>query len=431
MNHRAVVADALARAFLAGDWEPESMAGRGRRCLDDRRRWLLDLARAARAGFPEPPLDAPRELAAFLEVCPPLTERRPLPQVRRWYTYRPAMGRSGPGSWPVPQLATLKDLQDFLRLDAGTLAWFADDKGWERHVAAEPLRHYRYRWSAKANGGARLIEEPKAMLKHFQRRILHDILEATPPHPAAHGFRRRHSVLTHAASHAGRPAVVRFDLEAFFASISAGRVFGLFRTAGYPEPVAHALTALTTNVVPRPVSRVAADPLLRQRLATPHLPQGAPTSPALANLIAFNLDRRLTGLAEANGATYSRYADDLTFSGRHHLWRTAPRLTRLIKEIVTDEGFRLNDAKTTRRARGERQLVTGLVVNVRPNIRRTEYDTLKATVHNALRTGGQAQNRHGHSDFRSHLGGRIAWVEHVHPAHGAKLRAEFDRIHWG
>ena len=270
MNHRAVVADALARAFLAGDWEPESMARPGQRCLDDRRRWLLHLARAARAGFPDPPLDAPRELAAFLEVCPPLTERRPRPQVRRWYTYPRAMGAT---SWPVPPLATLRDLQEFLGLDAGTLAWFADARGWERHVAEEPLRHYRHRWSPKADGGARLIEEPKPVLKHFQRRILHDILEAVPPHPAAHGFRRAHSILTHATQHAGQPAVVRFDLAAFFASVSAGRVFGLFRTAGYPEAVAHALTALTTNVVPRAVSRAAPDPLLRSGWPPPTCPR--------------------------------------------------------------------------------------------------------------------------------------------------------------
>jgi retron-type reverse transcriptase len=159
-------------------------------------------------------------------------------------------------------------------------------------------------------------------------------------------------------------------------------------------------------------------------LATPHLPQGAPTSPVLANLVAFVLDRRLTALAAAIGARYSRYADDLTFSGRHRLWRDTPRLTHLVTTIASEEGFRLNGAKTTRRARGERQLVTGLVVNTTPNVRRTDYDTLKAIVHNARRTGGDPS-------VRAHLRGRIAWVEHVHPAHGAKLSAAFAGIDWG
>jgi hypothetical protein len=337
-------------------------------------------------------------------------------------------------------LATLRDLQEFLGLDAGGLAWFADARGWERTVADEPLRHYRYRWSPKASGGVRLIEEPKPILKFFQHRLLRDVLDVIPPHPAAHGFRAGHSVLTHAQVHAGQAAVLRFDLEAFFTSVPAGRVYGLFRTAGYAEAVAHSLTALVTNAVPRAVWRAAPLPddsaaldahrRLGRHLAGAHLPQGAPTSPAIANLVAFGLDRRLHGLAESVGARYSRYADDLTFSGRHHLWRNAPDLGRLVATIVDEEGFRLNPAKTTRRAAGERQLVTGLVVNIRPNVRRRDYDALKATVHNAVRTGGAAQNLDGHPDFRASLAGRIAWLEHVHPAHGASVRAEFERIHW-
>jgi RNA-directed DNA polymerase len=438
MRRETTVARALAGAFLAGEWAPPAMARRARTCLGDRRRWLFHLAAAARSGYPDPPADAPRELAAFLGACPILTDAfardraagRPPPTVRRWFTAPTAMGRT---TWPVPPLPTLRDLQEFLGLDAGGLAWFADARSWERTVPDEALRHYRYRWSLKAGGGSRLIEEPKPVLKHFQRRILRDILDVIPPHEAAHGFRAQRSVLTNAACHAGRAAVLRFDLESFFAAVPAGRVFGLFRTAGYPEPVAHALTALVTNVVPRAVWRSAPHPQdhrLGRYLATPHLPQGAPTSPAVANLVAFNLDRRLHGLARATGAAYTRYADDLTFSGGHGLWRRAPEVGRLVATIAVDEGFRLRDDKTSRRAAGERQLVTGLVVNAGPNIRRSEYEQLKAIVHNAARTTGPAQNRQGHGDFRAHLSGRIAWVEHVHPHHGARLRQEFDRITW-
>ncbi|HEX3622430.1 MAG TPA: reverse transcriptase family protein [Acidimicrobiales bacterium] len=440
-----VVADGLARAFLAGDWDPEAMARRGHRCLGDRRRWVFHLASAARSGWPEAPADAPRALAAFLAACPVLTEAlardralgRPAPQVRHWFPTDPAMG---PARWPVPELASRRDLQELLGLDAGGLAWFADARSWERTVPDERLRHYRYRWSAKAAGGVRLIEEPKPTLKFFQRRLLRDVLNLIPPHPAAHGFRPGHSVLTHARLHAGQAAVLRFDLEAFFSSVAAGRIYGLFRTAGYPEAVAHSLTALVTNAVPRSVWHAAPKPddgpglaahhRLGRHLAGAHLPQGAPTSPALANLVAFGLDRRLSGLAAANGARYSRYADDLTFSGPHRLWRRAPALTRVVAGIVAEEGFRLNPDKTSRRAAGERQLVTGLVVNAEPNVRRSEYETLKAIVHNAARTGGEGQNREGQPDFRAHLAGRVAWLTSVHPHHGAKLWAEFETIDW-
>jgi hypothetical protein len=446
-RRQGVVALALARAFLAGEWDPPAMAARGRRCIGDRRRWLADLALAARSAWPEAPRDEPRALAAFLDACPVLTttfERdrargRPVPSVHRWLTSEGAMG---PARWPVPPLDTLRDLQEFLGLDAGGLAWFADARGWERTAADEALRHYRYRWSLKGSGGARLIEEPKPVLKFFQRRLLHDIVDVIPPHAAAHGFRTGHSVLTHARLHAGQAAVLRFDLEAFFSSVSAGRIFGLFRLAGYSEAVAHSLTALVTNVVPRAVWGAAPRPedddaaalavhhRLGRHLAGAHLPQGAPTSPALANLVAFGLDRRLHALADSLGARYSRYADDLTFSGSHSLWRRAPELGRVVAAIVADEGFRLNDAKTSRRAAGERQVVTGLVVNAGPNVRRRDFDVLKAIVHNALRTGGPAQNRTGHPNFRASLGGRVSWLEHVHPEHGARVRAEFDRIAW-
>ena len=137
-----------------------------------------------------------------------------------------------------------------------------------------------------------MIERPKARLKEIQRWILREMLVWIPVHDAAHGFVRGRSARTHASAHLGRRLVMRFDLEDFFASVSAARVYGIFRTAGYPEAVAHMLTGLCTNVVPvdEPVSG-----RLARRLATPHLPQGAPTSPALANLAAYRLDCRLAG----------------------------------------------------------------------------------------------------------------------------------------
>ena len=146
-----------------------------------------------------------------------------------------------------------------------------------------------------------------------------------------------------------RFVVIRLDLEDFFASIAASRVYGIFRTAGYPESVAHSLTALTTNVVParlwtslpRPAdsAQIDAHHRLGRRLATPHLPQGAPTSPALANLAAFRLDRRLAGLAASLEVSYTRYADDLTFSGPTRLVRAANTLRRAVAEIARRRGI--------------------------------------------------------------------------------------------
>jgi hypothetical protein len=160
-------------------------------------------------------------------------------------------------------------------------------------------------------------------------------------------------------------------------------------------------------------------------------PQGAPTSPALANLAAFRLDRRLAGLAAKLGAVYTRYADDLVLSGPHGLGPSAARLAATAAEIAHEEGFRLNHAKTRAMGRCGRQQVCGIVVNEHTNAPRREYDELKAILHNAARRGPEGENRAGHPDFRAHLLGRIAWVEQLNPGRGRKLRERFARIDWG
>lgn len=346
----------------------------------------------------------------------------------------------GPTPWPVPALADLRALADFLDMDAATLAWLSDTRNLERAAHDQRLRNYFYAGRPRRGGVLRVIETPKPRLKAAQRHVLHDLLDWIPAHPAAHGFTRGRSARTHATAHAGRYVVVRLDLEDFFASIRAARVYGIYRTAGYPEAVAHTLTGLTTNVVPADVWHALAGPSgswqltahhrLGRRLATPHLPQGAPTSPALANLAAFGLDRRLAGLAAALDLAYTRYADDLTFSGTRALVGYASRLRATVASIAAEEGFRVNQRKSTLTTRAGRQTVCGLVVNDHPNIARHEYDALKAILHNAARHGPESQNRAGVRDFPAHLLGRIAWVESVYAARGAKLRERYARITW-
>jgi hypothetical protein len=167
---------------------------------------------------------------------------------------------------------------------------------------------------------------------------------------------------------------------------------------------------------------------LGRRLAAPHLPQGAPTSPALASLAATGLDRRLAGLAPTLAAAYSRYADDLTFSGPADL--PARTLIRVAAEIARDEGFSVSPAKTRVRRAHERQLVCGVVVNAHANVPRAEYDRLKALLHDAERNGPAAANRAGVPELRAHVLGRISWVASLHPARGARLRERFDRVDW-
>lgn len=438
---RAYLSRCVADAFLAGVWSERAMVARVGRSLDSRPPWLLPVAREVLAAYHRPPADRPRELAAFVALAlegrqQPEDAARP-PRVRRWLIPEPAMGSR---RWPVPELASFGALTEFLELSAGELEWLADARGLERTVSDQRLRNYLYSAVPRRGGPPRLIERPKFRLKSLQRRILHEILDWIPAHDAAHGFTRGRSAVTNASEHTRRLVVLRLDLEDFFASIAARRVFGIFRTAGYPESVAYTLTGLTTNVVPIAVSRqlssaidprlIASQFRLARRLATPHLPQGAPTSPALANLAAFKLDRRLTGLATALGATYTRYADDIALSGSRRLLRNVNQLRSTINEIARQEGFAVNERKSSLTTNAGSQRVCGVVVNQRTNMARADYDTLKATIHNAARHGPATQNRAGVPDFRAHLLGRIAWVEQLHPEHGKKLRRQFDHIDW-
>lgn len=436
---RSDLGRALAGALLAGPWNEHAMVRRAGAALQPRPRWLRDVVRTVAVAYRRPPTDRPRELAAFIAAkIAALSSREPYPEpprVRRWLIPEPAMGRL---RWPVPQLASLADLAAFVELSHSQLEWLADARSLERTVADERLRNYRYHRLPRAGGAVRVIERPKRRLKEIQRKLLHDLLDLVPAHPAAHGFVRGHSARTHAAQHVGSIVVLRLDLEDFFASIPAGRIYGICRTCGYPEAVAHALTALMTNVVPvcewaalpRPTQdlrAITAHHALGRRLATPHLPQGAPTSPALANLAAFGLDRRLGGLAASLGVTYSRYADDLTFSGSRVLLGDA---RTWIARIAHEEGFKVNERKTAVMTRAGCQRVCGIVVNERPNVARAEYDELKAILHNAARNGPAAENRAGVGDFRAHLLGRIAWVASLNLVRGERLRRRFEQIVW-
>jgi hypothetical protein len=234
-----------------------------------------------------------------------------------------------------------------------------------------------------------------------------------------------------------QPFVLTLDLAEFFPTVTAARVGALFRTAGYPEAVARLLAGLCTNRVPAYVWTDRTAPLhgpelwrMRRLYGQPHLPQGAPSSPALANLAAYRLDCRLAGLASALGACYTRYADDLALSGGMDLARAARRVIARVAAIALEEGFRVQPRKTRVMRAGVCQRVTGVVINAHPNVTRDTFDVLKATLHNCVRRGPAAENRAGHPDFRAHLAGRIAHVAMLNPARGRRLQALFEQIAW-
>ena len=231
-------------------------------------------------------------------------------------------------------------------------------------------RHYRYTQVPRASGPPRVIETPKPRLKALQRRSCTSCWTGSRSIAAAHGFVGGRSARTHAAAHVGRRVVVRLDLEDFFAGVTAARVFGFSARAGYPRRVAHVLTGLCTNAVPR--RRVRPGPLAALAPAG----RAAPAA-GRADLARARQPRRVRARPAACPASpprsarlYTRYADDLVLSSDAYL--RAP--VTAIAEIARDEGFRVNAAKTRVMGRGRRQTVTGVVVNARPNVPRAEYE---------------------------------------------------------
>lgn len=439
----SILLRALARSFAASAVEPDEIVARANLVLV--KGWPSLRATALRylehfGGRTRPRL---REVVDFLRSD--VSFRRAWAHRRRSAlsgillaeppTMQPAPAACG---WVVPPIQTLGELAAWLRLTPSELEWIADLKGICARRLDPRLSHYWYRTLEKSSGHIRLIEAPKPRLRQIQRAILDSILDQIPAHPSVHGFVRGRSIKTFATPHAGRRVVLRMDLEDFFPTISGARVQALFRTAGYPETVADLLAGLCTNSAPRAVwkdallqkSRSGEFHEIRDLYRRPHLPQGAPTSPALANLCFYRADCRLHGLAQSAGATYTRYADDLAFSGGEDFERCVERFSIHVAAILLEDGFRVNHRKTRIMRSGVRQYLAGMVVNQRVNIVRTDFDELKAILTNCVRFGPASQNRAARSNFLAHLNGRVGFVESINPQKGARLRRLLEQIAW-
>ncbi len=237
---------------------------------------------------------------------------------------------------------------------------------YQREVATYlPYHHFTI---AKRNGSARQIWAPIPLLKNVQRWILDNILNNLMIHGSAHGFIRDKSIASNANIHTNSQLIIKLDIQDFFPSISQKRVKGVFRHAGYQEQIATLLALLCTEA-PREIIKHQ-NTTYYVALAERCLPQGAPTSPALTNIICLNLDRRLTGLADKLGLRYSRYADDLTFSLpantdiSHEAEKTLiSQLLGSVAKVLSEEGFAIHRKKTKIIRHGNSQQVTGLIVN--------------------------------------------------------------------
>lgn len=320
----------------------------------------------------------------------------------------------------LPVLATPAELAAALGISIPKLRWLA----W--HTEAAEQIHYIQFTVPKKSGGVRTLAAPHQTIRTCQAWIDRAIVCRVPMHEAAHGFVDNRSTVTNAQPHVGQEVVVNADLRNFFPSITFPRVMGWFRAIGYSPAVATILALLTTEC-PRQEVRLG-EQRLWVAIGERSLPQGACTSPALSNAIAYRLDCRLAGLAKTLGWNYTRYADDMTFSTSGDAGRRVGYLLARLRHIALDEGFELHPDKTRVLRPNARQTVTGIVVNERLGVPRRTVRRLRAILHNAQRTGLAAQNRDGHPHFEAWLAGMIAYVRMVNPDQAAGLTDAWERL---
>ncbi|MCC7338420.1 MAG: RNA-directed DNA polymerase [Pirellulaceae bacterium] len=413
------LAGCMSRCWLGND---AHVRERLEQVLDCQATWVAELAKSLSASFSEIGYANRFALESWLRKQPTIKlffkgkkSRRLTDEVQRALASRNHR-------WPVPPLDSDDDLCRLLEIASlRELQWLVLPHV-RRNTAVD---HYKRTCLKKKLGGYRWIEEPRPKLKAVQRRMLESVLPGIPLHSAAHAYRTGCSVQSCAEPHVGQRVVLKLDLRDYFGTISIFRVKALFANAGYSWPIALRLAQLCTAPARMDDLRDEARSLTRTRL-----PQGAPTSPSIANAVAYRMDRRLAGLAASVGASYTRYADDLIFSGDDNFAARVDRFATSAAAIVIEEGFAIQFRKTRKLFHGAEQRILGVTVNEKLNLNRRAFEGLKAELHNCARRGWRTQNRTEHADYRAHLRGRIAYAQSLNPTRGAKLLQLFEQVKW-
>jgi RNA-directed DNA polymerase len=281
----------------------------------------------------------------------------------------------------LPKYETFAELASAMKFEPTDLVWLCYERG------ASEVDHYNRFEIPKRTGGTRLISSPKAKMRKAQLWVNEQILRNLEPSKYCYAFRPEISIVDNANQHLKKSLIVKYDIKDFFPSITFGRVRGYFEYLGYNPGIASVLALICTDaprvrVTVRGNSQIVA-------VGERSLPQGACTSPALANLIASRLDSRLAGFAKSLGEdwTYTRYADDLTFSTNNDQANLGSFLAAVSK-ITADEKFEIKPAKTRIMRSPKRQTVTGLVVGEAVRIPRSTIKKMRALFHN-IETRGQ------------------------------------------
>ncbi len=279
------------------------------------------------------------------------------------------------------------------------------------------VSHYQKFYLAKKSGGKRMISAPMPRLKKAQHWILENILNKISLHNAVNGFALNRSIVTNAQPHVGKALVLNMDVKDFFPSIHFKRVKGLLQKLGFSQKIATIIALICTEAV---TEEVAIDgKIYFVQKGNRVLPQGAPCSPAITNILCFKLDKRLQGLANKLNCNYTRYADDVTFSGNKDV--NAQQLVWRIKKIMQDEGFTVHPDKIRIMRKGSQQEVTGIVVNQQLNVSRKKLRAFRALLHN-IKTKDSNTMQWGTGNLSNSIIGYANFVKMVNPVKGNKLK---------
>ncbi len=307
-----------------------------------------------------------------------------------------------------------------------------------KNIAESPDSHYKNYKLRKKQGGYRWINSPDELLKSIQYWIYKFILSQIPSHDSSFGFVPKRSIADNASLHTKQEIILNVDLYRFFDSVTQQRVFGVFKRLGYHPNLAFSFAQLLTvqhgyqywkeieNEKVFPEKFLNAKPSC--------LPQGSPASPAIANIVCYRLDNRFKKLAESLGVNYSRYADDLTFSGK---LKNIPSLNT-IRKIITEEGFFINEKKIKYNRRSYRQEVTGLVVNDGVRVKRKFKQKVRTELHHCIKYGPENhlewlqknKQQEKKANYRDYLLGKICFIYSIEKEVGKKYLEMYNQIEW-
>ncbi len=301
----------------------------------------------------------------------------------------------------VPVIFNLRHLRKLLQIHKTQQS--------EYFGAGKSNLYRRFKIPKKA-GGFRTIEAPVQELKIRQLWIKQNILDKVHVSEYAKGFKKDTSIYHNAIQHVNKELIINVDIEDFFPSITYRKVYRIFSYLGYTNQVAHLLTKLCTN---------------DQNV----IPQGAPTSPVISNIVLIKMDKRLGELAKTARCSYTRYADDITFSGDKSIKFLLP----IVCKIIEEEGYKVNKDKTRLQYSNQRQEVTGLVVNKKVSLSKATIKEIENAIYYCQKYGVQEHMKKIQCQknfYKEHLYGIAYFCKMIDKAKGEKYLQELDKIEW-